>query len=145
MLTEKELLILSHLRENSRKTITDIAKETGIPKSTVFDNINKLKTKVIKKNVSLLDFSKVGYGLRVNFAIKAKNKKEAREFLANHKNVNSVYKTTNNFDFYIEAIFKNMKEMHDFKDELDNLGIKRSEEHFLIDDIKREGFMLRKE
>ena len=84
MLTEKELSILSILRENSRKTLVDISKETNIPVSTVFDNINKLEQKAIKKHVSIMDFSKLGFNARANIMVKVNRdlREEAKKFNA---------------------------------------------------------------
>ena len=58
---QKELLIMSHLRENSRKNLTKISKETKIAVSTIFDKIKKYEGGIIKKHTCILDFTKLGF------------------------------------------------------------------------------------
>jgi len=82
---EKELLLLSHLRSNARKNLTNISKETGIPISTIFDKIRKYEGDVIKKFTSLLDFGKLGYDIRVSVMLKVD--KNDRENVGNYLNI----------------------------------------------------------
>ena len=74
MLTEKEKTLLQHLRKDSRKSLADISKETKIPISTLFDTLRKLESKVIIKHTALVDFAKLGHGMKAGFAISTKNK-----------------------------------------------------------------------
>ena len=142
MLTNKELSILNHLRKDSRKSLSKISKETGIPLSTVFDNLRKLEKKIIKRYVSLIDFSKIGYDLEVSFILDAGNgKDELKQFLILNHNVNSILSLGGRFDFLIECIFKDMKELENFKDKLDRYDIKGKKEHHIIEEIKIEGFI----
>ena len=53
----KDLLIISCLRENSRNNLTNISKMTGIPISTIFDWLKKYEGSIIKKHTALLSFS----------------------------------------------------------------------------------------
>ena len=142
MLAKKELSILSHLRKDSRKSLSKISKETGIPLSTVFDNLGKLEKKVIKKYVSLIDFSKMGYNLKVNFILKSGDKKEElKQFLLSNKNVNSLLRLNGEADFLVEGIFKDMKELEEFNNKLDGHKIVNKMEHHIIEEIKTEGFI----
>ena len=113
LLTKKELLILTHLRADSRKSLAMISRETSIPISTIFDKVNKLGKSTITKYSPLLDFQKLGFGLRVNFVLKANDKKkqELNDFLLTNKNINSMLRLNNDFDFFVEAVFKDMKEL----------------------------------
>jgi DNA-binding Lrp family transcriptional regulator len=141
MITKKETVLLKHLRENSRKSLVSISKETDIPVSTLFDVLKRLESNIIIKHVSLVDFSKIGYGLKVNFVIKSRNKQGLREFLEKHASINSLSSLINGYDFYAEGIFKDLKEMTDFKEEIEQFGIEKIDEIFIIDEIKREGFV----
>ena len=86
MISNKELLILNHLRGDSRKSLAEISRNTGIPISTVFDKLVWLEKKVINRYVSLLDFQKIGYGIKVNMLFKInKDFTEFKKFLMNHK------------------------------------------------------------
>lgn len=142
MLTEKESILLKYLRKNSRQSLSKVSKETKIPVSTLFDTLRKLEAKAITKHVSLIDFSKINYGIKIHFAIKAKNKKQIKEFLMNHTNVNTLSTLINGHDFYAEAIFSTMKDMIDFKEHLESIGTDEIAETFIVDEVKKEGFCL---
>ncbi len=142
MATEKERLLLQHLRQNSRKSLTKISRETGIPVSTLFDILKRLETRFIQKHVSLIDFSKLGYGLRINFAMSAKKKKQLKEFLMNHPNINSLFSSINGQDFYAECVFRSLKEFTEFKSGLEQFEMENVQETFVVEELKREGFIL---
>ena len=148
MLTKKDLLILTQLRNNSRETLTKISKNTGVPISTIFDKIKCYQSSLIKKHTTLIDFSRLGFNARVNIMVKVDREKreEARKFLLLHQNINSVYKVSNGFDFLIEGIFKNVKDVEDFIDFLSGkFKMEKTEVYYIIEDIKREEFMNNKE
>lgn len=141
MFTQKEKLLLGHLRCNSRKSLAEISRETNIPLSTLFEILKKLEQKAILKHASLIDFSKIGYTLKVNFVIKAKNKQELREFLLDNANVNNLVSLINGYDLYAECIFRDLSELNAFKEKLDSLQTS-AEEIFIIEELKKEGFSL---
>ncbi len=147
LLTKKELLILTHLRADSRKSLTMISHETGIPISTVFDKVGKLGKNTISKYSPLLDFQKLGFGLRINFVLEANNKKkqELKDFLLENKNINSILRLNNSFDFFVEAVFKDMKGFEEFSDSLEKFKIKKKKEFFIIEDLKKEDFFTKPE
>jgi len=141
MFKESDLLILNHIRKNSRQSLADISRKTRMPISTIFDKLKKLESTVIKRHVSLLNFSELSHNIMVNFSIKTKDNEKAKVFLLNDKNVNSLYKVSPNFDFYAECIFRNMGELELFKDELARLNI-CFEDNFIVNEVKREIFQL---
>lgn len=142
MLTEKELKLLTHLRRNSRKSLSKISQETKIPVSTLFDHLKRLESSVILRHVSLIDFVELGYSLKVAFVMSSKNKQELREFLFNHPNVNTLCSLINNYDFYVECIFKDLKDMTLFKEALEKFDLTNFEENFVVEEVKKEGFGL---
>jgi len=144
MIKKRDLKILTHLRVNARQKLTDISKNTGIPVSTIFDRIRHNENSVIKKHTSLLDFSKLGYQTRVNILLKTK--KEQREklngFLSNHSSINSAFKINQDFDFLIDCVFSNMKELEYFLEDLEEkFNIEKKQVHHVIEDIKLESFL----
>ena len=147
MLTKKDLLILTHLRADSRKSLAMISRETNIPISTIFDKVNKLGESTISKYSPLLDFQKLGFGIRINFALKANDKKkhELNNFLFENKNVNSMLRLNNDFDFFIETVFRDMKGLEEFSESLEKFKIKKKKEFFIIEDLKREEFLTKPE
>ena len=142
MIKEKQEVLLKHLRENSRKSLVKISKETNIPVSTLFDTLRKLESSIVLKHVSLIDFLKLGYGTKVHFVISSKKKQELKEFLMQSYNVNTLSSLINGHDFYVECIFKDLKQMTEFKEKLEKFEINNLEENFVVDEVKKEGFGL---
>ena len=144
MLSKKDLVILSHLRKDSRETLTKMSKKTQIPISTLFDRMKIHENEIIKRYTTILDFTQLGYNARVKIAIKVKrdDRKKLENHLLNHHNVNSLYQINNGYDFMMEGIFKNIKEVEDFMERLEiDFRLKTSQVYYIIDDIKREEFM----
>ena len=143
-MNQKDILIISSLRNNARETLTNISKKTNVPISTIYDKLKSYEKSLIRKHTSLLDFNKLGFNARANIMIKVDRsvRDEIKDHLIKHQNINSVYKINNGFDFLIEGIFKNMKDLEDFMENLeDKFQIKNKQIHYIIDDIKRESFM----
>ena len=134
---------MSELRRDSRQKLTKISKLVHIPISTIFDRLKIFEDNVIKKNTVLLNFSSLGFNARANICMKvAKDKRDdLKKFLLTHQNVNSLYKTTNNYDYIAETVFKNLQEMEKFLERLEDKFSIEKEVFYIIEDIKREGFL----
>ena len=144
MTSKKDLLILSYLRQNCRETLTNISKKSGIPVSTLFEKIRRNRDGVIRKHTCLVDFAKLGFNTRAKIVIQASlnHRKDLLDFLLNHKNINSVYKINNGYDYLTEGIFRNMRDLEEFIETLQvKFRTKKQETYFIIDDLKREAFL----
>jgi len=144
MIGKKELLIINHLRKNSRETLTNISKRTHIPISTIFEKIRVNEGDLIIKHTSLINFFKLGFNARAKIILKSKkeSKSELKRYLLLNQNVNTLYKINNGFDYMIECIFRNMKELEDFLEIVDDkFGLEKKEIFYIIDDLKRESFL----
>lgn len=140
---KKEILIMSLLRQNSRESLTTMSKISNIPISTIYDKIKMYQDFIIKKHTCILDFNKLGFNSRASISIKASNskKEELKNYLIKHPNINTIYKINNGFDFWIECVFKHIKDLENFLEYLElKFNIKR-QVYYIIDDIKREAFM----
>ncbi len=61
MLDEKDRLILRELREDAKKTTKTIAENTGIPRTTVHDRINKMEeNRIIRKFTVIPNYELIG-------------------------------------------------------------------------------------
>ena len=141
---KRNLLIIHELRKNARETLTNISKKTKIPISTIYEKIRGSEGKLILKHTSLIDFGLLGFNARANIMLKsAKEKKsELKDYLERNGNINSMYKINNGYDYLIECVFPNMKDLEDFVDRLDErFSLERKEVFYIIDDIKRETFL----
>ncbi len=141
---DKNVLIINELRRNARETLTNISKRTKIPISTIYEKIKSSEGKLILKHTSLIDFGKLGFNARAKIMVKTKKESKAdlTAYLLKHENINSMYKINNGYDYMVECIFSNMKELEDFIDNVDDrFGLERKEVYYIIDDIKRETFL----
>ncbi len=144
MLQTKELKIIANLRTNARMPLTEMSKNTRIPVSTIFKTLKQQEDNLILKNTCLIDFNKLGYGSRANILLKIN--KEQREdinnFLIKNPNINNVFKVNNGYDYLIEVIFKNISDLEDFLEIIDEKFIINDKKVlYIINEIKREGFM----
>jgi Lrp/AsnC family leucine-responsive transcriptional regulator len=141
---DKDIAIIKLLRKNARTNLVKIAYFADVPKSTVFDRIKKLEQGVISKHTTLVDFEKLGFNARYIFMVKCSpdGREKVREFLSNNPSVNNLYITNSDFDFLFEAVFKDNKEMSDFKESISaNLPLMRLSHYELIKDLHRERFL----
>lgn len=139
----KNILVLTELRKNSRKMLSKIAHENKFPVSTIFDNYKKT-SEIIKRYVSLIDFDKIGYTLRRNFIFSIKKGKSI-DFVEKNKNMNSLQKigsiTDGKNSFYLECLFRNTKEAHDFKEMLIRNKATDIRIIHVIEELKKEKFL----
>jgi DNA-binding Lrp family transcriptional regulator len=139
MLSKKEKKILSELRNDSRKNIVQISKDTGIPVSSTAVIIKKLEKKYDLRHFSHLDYSKLGYHLHVNYKITTQDKALFHSFLKSHPSVNNASTILNDIDYDVNCIFKDLKQVIEFRELLQSKGA-NFKETFIVDEIKKEGF-----
>ena len=136
---EKELKLLRYLHANARESLTNISKETGIPISTLFETQKQLENNYVHKHTALIDFQKIGYALKTGFIIKAKDKEKMKKKLMEEKSVNTLTVTANGPDYYTENIFKDLKELEEFKEMLTAEDAKYTA-LYVVESIKQEEF-----
>jgi DNA-binding Lrp family transcriptional regulator len=76
--------------------------------------------------------------------LKAKpdEKTDLGEYLSRTESINSIYKVNNGYDYIVEGIFRNIMELEEFSEKLDKrFSIKSKQIYYVIDEIKREGFL----
>ncbi len=141
---EKDLIILSELRKNARKSLTKLSRKTRIPVSTLHDRIKMNMGSLIKKNCALIDFSKIGFSTRVNLLLKVKveDRKEIIEYLKRDFHVNTLFRITNDYDLFVELIFTNLKESEEFIESLEGkFGIIDKKKYYTVEEISKEAFL----
>ena len=141
----KSISLLSCLRTNSREKLTNISKKTGIPISTLFEMLKEVQGQVITKSTVLLDFSSLGYHTHAYVFLKIgeNDKEKFRQYLICAEDVNSLYKINNGWDFVLETVHKNIKELDGFLEGISKkFNIENKKIHYLVDEVKKEGFMI---
>ena len=141
---KKDLVILANLRTNGRESLTALSRKTRIPVSTIFDKIRAQEDSAIRKHTTLLNFEKLGFNSRafVILGIEKEHREKLREFLLTCPNINSVLKINNGFNFMVEFIFRNMVDVENCIEDIEErFNIKHKKVHYIIEDLKREGFL----
>jgi len=139
MLNDNEMKIISHLRQNSRQSLIDIARKTDIPLSTIYDKIKTHGQTTIKKFTSIVDFPALGFNIRATVFAKGKQKRLG-EFLMTNPNINSLFRLGGDYDYCADCVFRYMSEMNDFMERLEELSDKK-EAHFVTQELRREDFL----
>ncbi len=147
MFSNKDAKIIAHLRNNARKKITNISEELNIPVTTIYDKVRVHEKRYIKKHTTLLDFSKLGLHSRANLAIKVGRNAEQKlqEFLMEHPNVNSLSRINFGHNFMAEVVFKDVAQLHNFKEKLEDDYKAESQVFNIIEELKKEDFLTKPE
>jgi len=136
--------LITELRKNSRIKLKDISSKLSIPISTIFDMMKSLKKEGVIEHKSLIKFDELGFPFQTVFAIKTskKHRESLRNYFVKHTRINSVFQINSEYDFLVEALFRNQKEMQDFIDELETKNIILKKTIFnIISTIQRENFL----
>lgn len=144
MMSAKDMLLMAHLRKNSRETLTKMSRLTKIPVSTLYDKLKHYERSLIHKHTCLVDFASLGFNTKASILLKVERgiREELKNYLLKDFNVNTVYKINSGYDFMVEGVFKHIKDMEDFLEKLEErFEIKDKVVHYIIEDIKREEFM----
>jgi DNA-binding Lrp family transcriptional regulator len=142
---ERDLMILSCLRQDARMKLTKMSKKCGVPISTIFDRLKILANDgTIQKCTSDVKFQEFGYNAKalVAFSVLRKNRAELLNILNSSHCVNSLYRINNGWDFLAETIFPGVKEVEEFLDGVeDKVKLKEKKVFYVIDELKKESFM----
>ena len=70
------------------------------------------------------------------------DKDKVMSYLYTHPSINSLYKINSGYDFMFEIICRNVKELEEFMEDLENsFRIAERNVYYVVEDIKREEFM----
>jgi len=141
-LDQTDFKILNALTEDSRIPLRELAKELGIPFSTLYSKVKRLeKLKIISKYVAVCDYSKLGYTLTAVTEITVSKGKlvEIEKKVAEMGNVISVYDVTGETDIIIIAKFRTPEELSSFTKRLLSLEyVERTYTHVVLNIIKED-------
>ena len=142
-ISKKELQIISEFRMNARENLTRASRKLHIPVSTIYDKLKKYNGNLIIRHTAILDFKKLGFSIKVMMAFKSlkSNREDILRFLTTHHRVNTIYRVSNNSDFLIEVLFKDLKELNDFIERLETFTINDIQQYYVVEDLKKEEFL----
>jgi Lrp/AsnC family transcriptional regulator, regulator for asnA, asnC and gidA len=144
-LCQKDLMIISKLRDDSRMKLTKLSKETKIPVSTIFDKIKEFKPDFIKKFSCVIDFEKLGFPVKskLMLQVNVEDRERLKNFLKKKECVNSVFRINNGFNFLIEGIFKNIRLSEQFIEKIEEeFKVTNLLNFYVFEEIKKEEFQL---
>jgi len=114
-LDDKDHAIISLLKRNSRLSVRDIGKKTGMRPSTIHDRIKKLvKSGVIEKFTLKLNNKAVGENFIVFMLVAGKPTEYVGETLLQHRNIKEVFGITGEYDMIFKLKFRDVEEFNDF-------------------------------
>ena len=142
-LERRDLAIITRLRENARQRLTNISRRTHIPVTTIYDNLKRYEKWFIKKHTCLIDFEKLGFNARAKVALKTNGSKtDLLDYLQNHPNVNSLYRTSSEFDVLAEIIFQELRDVDEFLEMISRkFEIEKSFVINITENLKQEEFL----
>ena len=109
----KDAKIMQELKQNSRSSVRDIARKTGLRPSTVHNRIQQLKDdKVIEKFTVKLNNKAVGENFIVFMQVKAAKDIPSASF--SNKHIKEVFGITGDYDLLLKLKFKDIEEFNDF-------------------------------
>ena len=89
MLNKKDLIVMAYLRQDARMKLTRMSRLTRMPVSTIFDRMKHHEGGLIRKNICLIDFDKIGFHTKANvmFSVAAREREKMQEYLRINQNV----------------------------------------------------------
>ncbi|MCX6707744.1 MAG: Lrp/AsnC family transcriptional regulator [Candidatus Woesearchaeota archaeon] len=114
-LDDKDHAIISLLKENSRYSVREIAKKTGIRPSTVHERIKKLiRDRIIEKFTLKLNNKAIGENFIVFMLVAGKPTEYVGNALLNHKNIKEVFGITGEYDMIFKLKFRDVEEFNEY-------------------------------
>ena len=114
---EKDLKILQLLKEDSKRTVKEIARELDTPPSTVHDRIQKMNSEgLIKQWTIVPDYAMMGKPITAFVLAKyvhaeGRSQRKVAEEIAKLENVHEVHMVTGTWDLLIKARVSSVEEL----------------------------------
>jgi Transcriptional regulators len=118
---ELDLKIISHLQENGRIPIAELAKRLNQPENTVRYRIERLlKNGVIRRFTALVDPRALGLNVSaaVMFKVDPKKLDQLLEKLTSMKDVTNIYQLSGEWDLIAVVFAKDIQDLHERVEEL---------------------------
>lgn len=140
---EKDLLLVSALRNDCRQPIITLSTGLRICRATVRERLEKLQKTIIQKYTALVNFKELGYHVKIvlGVTLEEQEREVFLRYIKQHEGVNNLYKGGNGTDYVMEMIFKTKEEADDFLSALEHaFCIEQKQVFFIERDVLRESF-----
>lgn len=135
-----DVKIIEKLLKDSRKSLRSVAKEIGIPTSTVHERVKRLvRLGIIRRFTAELDPRLLGLDITALILVSVDGAyiTEVEKTLSTYDQVMAVYDITGEFDIALLARFRNMDELNNFiKNILKMPHIKRTVTSVVLNVVK---------
>ena len=141
----EDLKVISYIRNNGRASITDIARDLGLPVIYTLNKIKEYEGGVIKNYTCIVDFSKLGFQVNaeIKLVVKLEDEKKFEKFIGKNQNINSAYSLEKEGEYLIEVLFKKENELNNFMEDLSRkFNLLEYRVHIVKEEIKREALKL---
>jgi len=118
---ELDLKIISHLQENGRIPVAELAKKLNQPENTVRYRIERLlKNGVIRRFTALVDPRALGLNVSaaMMFRVDPKKLDQLLEKLTSMKDVTNIYQLSGEWDLIAVVFAKDIQDLHERIEEL---------------------------
>jgi Lrp/AsnC family transcriptional regulator for asnA, asnC and gidA len=118
---ELDLKIISHLQENGRIPVAELAKKLNQPENTVRYRIERLlKNGVIRRFTALVDPRALGLNVSaaVMFKVDPKKLDQLLEKLTSMKDVTNIYQLSGEWDLIAVVFARDIQDLHERIEEL---------------------------
>ena len=126
--------------------MTKISKRTGIPVSTIFDKVRSYRKSFVERFTCLFRFSELGFKSHsfTVFSIARERREELKKFFMSSPNVNALYRINHKFDFLVDMVFKDIQDLEDFFDKVDDeFAVRPKHIFYVVNEVGRELFLSR--
>lgn len=141
---DKEKQLLVALRKNGRARVSNVAKQHGVPTSTMTDALHRLEQEGLVRHTTDIDFEKIGFPVHILGTLQTSTPQRynLREYLQSQQQVNTLHEINDGHDYYFEALFRNTKDKRDWVEALEqNCLITDKNIHEIIGTIHKDRFL----
>ncbi len=115
VMDKKDLMIIDALKENSRSSVREISKKTGVRPSTVHQRLARLQESgLIEKFTIKLNNDKTGENFIVWMFVKTKPMVKLPNKVLHDNRVREVFGITGEYDLLMKLKFRDVSEFNDF-------------------------------
>ncbi|HLC66780.1 MAG TPA: Lrp/AsnC family transcriptional regulator [Candidatus Nanoarchaeia archaeon] len=139
-----DIRILTYLRTHARASLTAIAHAAGLPISTVHDRLKVIHELLIRQQVTLPRFPRLGYHIHCFTALRvaAADRPVLQRYLEHCPNINNLFQINNGYDYLMETYFPQLTDFEKFLNVLsEKFRMKHVQAYYVIEQLQSEQFL----
>lgn len=140
---KNDIKVITNLRVNGRIPLTELSRKTGLPVSTIHEQLKKKIEQEMMRPSMLLRFEKLGFDTRAHIllGVEPGEKEKLLAYLAKHQNVNSLFRINSGWTAIMECVFKDMYALESFIETIEGMfTVKQKQVCYVLDELRREAF-----